>query len=461
MAPKFKPTKPPKGKKVTPPKVTLASLMPFKPMTPGQINFRAGRQTQTALAPQLSGLIGERNQEGADFRLRGGLIHNLALGRNAQMQDAINRANSALNSLVVTNRGVNQQSQNALAAGLRGLDKPASEAASALGGIGPEGSGTLLSDAEQNRQSLEAQTQQQGQAALGQATANAAIPGAEEQQAQQELGTAHQKTLADIRNRTAQVQGQRSGLMAQAVQDLTNLEIAKRQFGDQHANMLFQQYLASKQFNLAAQDQTFQQWLAKNQLGLQTQGQNFQQTITTAGVTGKFHGKDTLALRQFLHQQKIDWANVGINRKQAQAQIDQINADAAKTKDNTKKEQAKVRGQAIINGLSALDSFMQPKPGENPNGSAHGDFPFAPGQPPVKDGLGNVKTPATRPYRRTYDDALRILMRYMRRKDAIRQLAMSNYGDWRRHAQIDLHPPGHPTSGNAPAGPGHTGTRPT
>lgn len=443
---------------------------PLAKLTQNQLVGRAGQLSDAALQPQLQDIARAGKQENANYAYRNQLLAQLASGRTNTMTDAIGRANTALNSMISSQASAGAQDRDAMAGLLRNFSAPAEQAAQSLGVQGPDPTqaGQLLTNEQGQQASLNAQTQQQGQAQLGAAAALASTPGQDLSQQMQLLGGEHAATARDLQNKAFEVNAQRPGLVRQNSQDLQQFELAKRQFGDQHANMLFQQFLAEKELNLNAKNQTFQQWLSRQQLGLskrqlnlQAQNQKTQRQIAIGELTGSFRGKPTLgkqqlnlskrqqrlAERQFLSdwreriaRRDIDWAQIGINKEQVDAQLAAAAQDVATAKTKKQQDRAKLRGDGMVRAMDAFSGFMAPKPNEQQQSNST-RFPFSRGTPAVADNPNtsrNEAAPAVRPYQRLFEDALRTMTAYTSTSDALRILAKSNYSDWRNEANRRL-----------------------
>lgn len=417
-------------------------MLAADPLAPVSSNREMGVQAQdivkSLMQPDEQAATLNDQTANANFATRRGLLTDLGNQRSAQMNDAFTATNNSLNNLIGVGAGVAGEAQGNLVSALRQPSAGDALQQQLGGGAPPADESQLIAQSAQNQAGLNAQMQGDANANIAAAGAMKAVPGIETAQS---LGTLSGEFNADAAKR-AQVHtdlgNRKQGLLSQTMKDLRDFEVAKRTYGDQHANMLFQQYLSQKELDLKVKDMDFQQWLSSQQLDIQQADSATNRRVAVAGVTGTDPrtGKPTLDTRKFIDQSKIDWANVGINQQQVNATLAQIGADAADNKDKKKAAAAQVRGEAWGKGLQALQGYLTPGKGQAPS-SSHTDFPFNPGTPDNPATTGTNE--ATTQYKRTYVGAYRTLLQAgMTRSDALRMLSQSTYTDWAEKASTDL-----------------------
>lgn len=160
-----------------------------------------------------------------------------------------------------------------------------------------------------------------------------------------------------ITGRERDVKGQLSTLIAstrgQLEDDEFTRQMAVKQYGEAHANRMFQQYMAEKQFGLAEKNQNFQQWLAKQNLTLQ-QGQ-LAETVRS-DVAG-----------EAISQQGANTAQQNADTAAAQAA-----ADTGKAINDAAAQKLKDKDAKTASGVQALTAFLAPQPNEfNKHGQLH------------------------------------------------------------------------------------------
>jgi hypothetical protein len=301
------------------------------------------------------------------------------------------------------------------------------------GGVNLQDEDKLIAQSAQHQAGLNAQMQADAQARIGAAGGMMAIPGMETAASLGTLGNEYNAANKERAQARTDLGTRKKSLLAETMKDLRDFEVAKRTYGDQQANMKFQQYLSEKELGLKEKDMNFQQWLSGEQLDIQQADSATNRRVAVAGVTGRDPrtGRPTLAADQFTSQRDIDWANVAINRRTVENQMASIAADANDKKDKAKADAAKARGAAWGKGLEVLSGYLKPQEGEGP--ATRGDkFPYGAGVP---DDPNTPENEAKGPYKRTFDAALRKLTQAgMSRSDALRMLQQSDYSDWRERA---------------------------
>lgn len=413
-------------------------------------------QANQLVDAQQSGDVTDLDQrttrENQQFATRAGLAQGQAQYQSADLAGAFTNTQNALNQILATSNAAGAQDQATLAASLKAADDARAKMYASLGiappatPVDPNAPQTsqLLTGAAANEAGILGNATSDATAQIAAAGERRAIPGQQLALSLRDIGGEHTANLNEIQTGRDALKKNRPALLRQALQDLQSFEIAKRQYGDQHANQLFQQFLAEKQLGDSEQNQTFQQWLATQQLNISQQQADDQSRVTGATITGTDPktGRPTFDYRKWLDQSNIDWANVGINQQQATAQIAAIAAQANDADDKKKSDAAAKRGEGIAKGIEWLSGFM----GEAPPGT-NSKYPFAPAVPsagaisddpstPQNEGKPAVKGSPT--YRKLFDDALRGMTQYMSRSDALRILTKSNYSDWRAKANYLL-----------------------
>lgn len=427
------------------------------------LTTQANQLVDAQTSPDTAALGEQEARENQQFATRAGLARGMANYQSEDMRRAFSDTNNALNSLLSTSQATNAQDQSNLQAALQASDDARARMYAAAGAAPPP-PGTpgqnetpqLLAGVASQFQGAQNSLAQAGQGDIAAAGAREAIPGQELAINLRNITGEHTANLGDLTQKRNDIQKQRPNLLRQAVRDLQDFELAKRQFGDAHANQMFQQFLAERQLGDQEADTTFQRWLAKSQLlgttpGGQTtlagRAQNTADRVAVAGVTGTDPrtGKPTLAARDFLSQwrerlaqRNISWANVGINQQQVNAQLAAVAQQAADASDKKKSDQAAKRGAGIAAGIEALSGYMGTAPSNvRPDYPAAAAIPATSAVPDNPATAVNEAKPATKgseAYKRTFDGAMRVLELHMSRSDALRILQKSNYSDWRARA---------------------------
>lgn len=389
-----------------------------------QMQQQATQSAMAQIQPQLNVVNQAQTQGQQAHDTRNTQLQGWADWGQTNLDNAFTQTRDALNNLVTLQGGVDKSSQDTLGAALRASANPTDEAAARLGVSSPTSLGGVLGSSADANKSAQLGVGAGAGALLGMMGANRSLPAVGLQQNQdverQRWNAENQGFLTQKRDVAASM----PGLVQSSLKDSRDFELAKAQFGEQKANNLFQQYLATQELGLKKKDQTFQQWLAGQQLGETVRSNKSQEGLKRA---------------EFLHARNIDWANVGINRAQVENTMAQIASDAANTQDKKKADQSKLRGEGMAKAMEWLSGYMAPGKGEAaPNTGA---YPYSKGAPEQAAGTvgtpseGRKYAPATGDYQRLFDDALRGMLQYTTRSDALRVLMHSNYPDWRNKAQ--------------------------
>lgn len=391
----------PKAKKQPAP----APYDPLAPLAPAAIEENARARAQSQVQPELDTLAGiGRDMTGA-HDTRAQELKGWYTGLQGNLDKSFTQTSDALNRLITLNNQGGADENNILAAALKSGNQPVEQAAGMMQGVQAPTSNDaqILASAAAN---VSNQSNFVGANAMGAVQAQgerrplASIGLMEAGLSENRRYDAQRKELA---NQTIDVARRIPELQNASRQDIQALEAQKLQLGEAKANRLFQQYLAEKELNLKTRNQSFQEYLGEQNLGLQKSGQ-------------------ALDAAKFKHQTQIDWAQIGLNQREIEARLAEIRG-------GKKDDRSKLRAKQWDNGLSMLQAYMQPGDGEGPIG--------------VEDPkqLVDPKTgSALQPYRRKYDDAMRILTgrAKMSRRDALNVLAASDFGSWRSRARKEL-----------------------
>jgi hypothetical protein len=387
---------------------------PYAPLDPSAIETNARARAQSQVQPQLDNLASTGRDAASAHAARQGELTNWYGNFQSQLDKSYGNTAQALNQLITLNSQGNTDNARALAAALQGSDTSVSDAGAMMGAVPKaDQDEQILAAAQANSN---AQNNFVGASAANQLSAqgsrDATLAGIGRIDAGNTEDRRYNAQQAELGNQRQDVLGRIGDLTSTARGDIQGQEAQKMQLGESRNNRLFQQYLAEQELGLKKKDQSFQQWLSTQNLGVQ-QGQ--------LDLQGQ---QLSLDKNKFAEQTKIDWANVGINKLQAQAALNRINKDAKDAKTGTAKERAQLRAKQWTTGLELLSSYMTPQKGEGPVGV---EDPKA-----LVDTDGNPLTL----YRRSYDDALRILTgkARMSRKDALEVLMSSDFASWRSRA---------------------------
>jgi hypothetical protein len=395
-------------------------LDPLAPLSPAQMMAQASQMAQQQIMPGIQDVTRQQQQAQMAHDTRDAQNQGWATWAQGNLDSAFTDTRNALNNLIGVQGGVDQNSKDALAAALRSGTGTTDQAAQMLGVASPTDLAPTLGSLAEGTKNAELGVNSGSGALLGLAGANRALPSVGLAQGNEVERQRFNAVNQDFNQKRTDLNAQIPGLVQASLKDQRDFELSKAQFGEQKANDLFQQYLADKELNLKSKDQTFQQWLARAQLKETTRSNKATEGLTAA---------------QQKSQAAIDWANVGINRTQAEGTLAQIRQDAAKEKDAKKKEALKARGEAVAKGLEWLSGYMAPAKGQST--STHSNYPYgAAGEGAIKDNPDDPSTlkDNTSEYKRTFDEALRGLTNYMSRSDALRILKKSEYSDWRDRA---------------------------
>jgi len=461
---------------------------PLAPVTTlGGLEQQAGTLVDTQQAGDTAAIKADQDRADATFRTRSGLYQGLSNMQTAGAKQAFDDVTKAINNVITaTNAGTSADAAQ-LGAALKASDD-AQRAAYASMGVAPadpaqanlpgqvpqDTTAARLAALAGTSQGVQQQVGQSGIATLGAESGMSAIPGQNLDINLRNLTGEQNQTNKELSDRRATLTQQRHGLLRQAVRDLQDFEVAKRTYGDQHANMLFQQYLAQKEFDEKVKQESFAEWLQTAQLtgvtppggpipaGQQTLG-GAAQDVATAGVTGTFHGQETLEAKTARLTRKIDWYNAHTSRTQANAAILQALKDAESTTDDKKKKELEAKAARLAKGITALNSFLAPTAGEGAPPASTSRYPVGTSTSTTDDKGNQVTHSATqeeadaynkahpdnpnmiagdpvptqgKPYVRRFNDALAYLKSQgLSHSDALRILSMSTYTDWHTKAR--------------------------
>lgn len=398
---------------------------PYAPLDPKAIDENARARAQSQIQPTLDNLASVGRDTAGAHATRQGELTNWYGNFQSGLDKSYANTSQALNQLITLNSAGNTESAAAIAAALRGSDKTVQDAGAMMG------AGTPMPQ-DQDAQILAAA---QANAAnqnnfVGASAANALSAQGARDATLANVGRIDAGNTEDRRYNAQQqeLQNQRSDALARlpdltstARGDIQSQEAQKMQLGEAKANRLFQQYLAEQELGIKKKNESFQEWLGTQQLGVSQDQQSLDQA-------------------KFSHQTKIDWANIGINRTQADAALAKIKQDVKDAKGGTAKERAQLRAKQWVTGLNTLSGYMAPLKGEGQPGDERSSYPDPTGKTDID---GNVIQVPQKVYRRTYDDALRKLTgeARMSRSDALRMLAASDFPSWRQRARRDMESP--------------------
>lgn len=403
---KNKPSSRPKMKRQAAPK----PYDPYAPLDPKAIEENARVRAQSQIQPTLDNLSSVERDTGSAHTARQGELGTWYGNFQGQLDKSYGNTAQALNQLIAMNAQGNTQAAAALGAALKASDQPVNEAAAMMGPNTPTPPNTdaaILAAAQANAAN---QNNFIGASAANNLTAagtrDATLAGIGRIDAGNQEDRRYNAQVTELRNQRQDALGQLPNLVSTARSDIQGQETQKAQLGEAQKNRLFQQYLSEQELGLKKRNQSFQEWLGQQNLGLSKEQL----------------GLDRSKLRE---QTAIDWANIGINRTQAEAQLEKIKADARDAKHGDRKERAQLRAKAWTTGLDLLSSYMSPQDGEGPIGEED--------QAKLVDKDGNP----LKVYRRSYDDALRTLTgkARMSRADALKILQSSDFPSWRARAR--------------------------
>lgn len=376
---------------------------PLAPLDPAAIEENARARAQSQVAPELDTLASLNREMTGAHDTRQQELKGWYSGLQNNLDTSFNQTSNALNQMIALNNQGGVDATNTLAAALRQGNQPVEQAAAMMPGVQAPTSNDaqILASAAANAAN---QANFVGANAMGTVQAQgerrplASIGLMEAGLGENRRYDAQRKEFA---NQAVDVARRIPELQNVARQDIQALEAQKTQLGEAKANRLFQQWLAEKELNLKTRNQSFQEYLGEQNLGLQK-------------------GAQALDVAKFKHQTKIDWATIGLNQREIEARL-------AEVQGGKKTERSKLRAAQWNNGLTMLQAYMKPGEGEGPVGVPN------PGADP-KTGA------ALQPYRRSYGDALRILtgQAKMSKSDALRVLAASDFPAWRKKAKQDL-----------------------
>lgn len=389
---------------------------PYAPLDPKAIEENARARAQSQIQPTLDNLnTVDRDTAGAHATRQqelGTWYGNL----QGSIDKSYGNTAQALNQLITLNSQGNQETSGALAAALASANQPVNDAAAMMGGAKvapPSQDAAILAAANANAAN---QNNFVGANAANALSAQGARDATLANVGRIDAGNMENRRYGaqtqELQSQRRDAMGRIPDLMNTARTDIQGQEVQKMQLSEAQKNRLFQQYLATQELGLKKKNETFQEWLASQNLGLQ--GEQL-----------------SLDKQKFRTQTQIDWANVGINQKQAEATLARINQDVKDAKTGAQKERAQLRAKQWTTGLDMLSAYMAPQKGEGSPGDNRTSIPD-----PKDD---TVQIPQ-KVYRRSYDDALRTLTgkARMAKSDALRLLASSDLPSWRKRAQLEL-----------------------
>jgi hypothetical protein len=395
---------PPLAKPKAKQKPATAPYDPLAPLAPSAIEENARAQAMTQVQPQIDALSSVNRDLTGSHDTRQQELKGWYTGLQSNLDKSFTQTSDALNAMIASNNAGSSDANATLAAALRGGDQTVANAAGMMNGVAapPDQDAAILAAANanaSNQNSLVGANALNALQASGDRRPLASVGLMESGLAENRRYDAQKKEYVnqamDVANRIPELQNV-------AQQDIQALETQKGQLGEARANRLFQQWLAEKELNLKSRNQSFQEYLGQQQLGIQQQGAS-------------------LDAAKFKHQSQIDWAQIGLNQREIEAKLAEING-------GKKDERGKLRAKQWDTGLSMLQGYMKPGEGEANPGVTD------PKQLIDKDGN------PLQPYRRKYDDAFRILtgQARMAKTDALRVLAASDFPSWRKRANQEL-----------------------
>jgi hypothetical protein len=397
-----------------------------KTKTLGDLEDQAGILANAQMRPIGDELTNEESRLNALYGTRTSLANQLGAFQQTGVDKAAADTTTALNSLIANNAAVGAGDQANLQGALRNIGQSQQDLVGQLGGNAqaqenlPSQEEQLVASAAANRTSQNTALNEAAQANIGAAQARRAMPGQGLSQLLAGITAEHQTGMNELGAKRKQFGVQKKDAVKEMIQALQEFEINKRTYGDQRANMIFQQRLAEKEFGLKKSDLGFQQDLATETLGETKRSNRAQEGITRTGQR---------------NQSAIDWANVGLRQQEIQAMLAQARREAEGSGDEKKKQRAAV----LAKGIEAMSAYMAPGKNEGaPNRGGKGTIPRGP-RPTNNPDTPENEASSTRQYVRTYDEALGVLRENgMSRSDALRVLSRSRYGKWRDKASRDL-----------------------
>lgn len=403
---------------------------------------QAGVLARAQIQPELSNLSADQRYAASANKNQQRQIGGWSLAANQDLQAAFDRTRNAINGVISANTASGTEGQNALASAMRtsGQQQEGLERLIGAPGTLPTDENALNASVASGRAAndrLLAQSAQGDISTAGQAAMLAPVGLSEQSDAERRRFNAlRQKYQSD----RAGVLGKLPGLEQTAYQGLREQARSDKELKAKIKDMKFQQGIAAGQLKLGQgqlklsgkelrgklSDQRFQHRLALAELNMKGRDQNFQHWLATSSLD--------LERQKFKGEQAINWANVGINQKNAETEFQKL-AQAVKDADGAKaKERAKLRGDAYAKSLSWLSSYLEPKQGEVQGSSAR-NYPHAAA---TRDDPNTTKNEAMGGYSRLFADALIGMQQFTSKKDALRILSHSQYADWRARAKAYL-----------------------
>ena len=327
-----------------------AAFNPVAAMTPQQIDERARQIAQSQVQPELDLIGQETKRTDSAHENRNAQLQGWYGAQQGQLNQAFSDTQRALDKMLSLSSTTGQQGSDALAAALRAAGAGSSDLARMTGTQAPPGEEAALlashaAGVAPQREAL-AQAAMARLGAQGERRSLASIGGIESIDQERRRYGAEARELGGRRQAAA---GRLGGLINEARTGLESreldkyktredLNLAKKKFGEDRANRLFQQWLATKELGLKEKDLNFDQWLSRQNLSLEG--------------------------AKFAHQQNIDVQELGLRSREIDATIAHLNADAKKEKDANKRKQKEDRAKAWANGRALLEEYLAPRKGE-------------------------------------------------------------------------------------------------
>lgn len=317
----------PKKTKVTKPVAPAYNSLAPSFQNQGQFNQAVGQRAYGEYGPQLAEADRGIAASQRTHEQRGNQITGWSTYYGNQLKQAFEDRKNALNNLVSTNLGANQQAQGTLQAALRGSQGMDANLASMIGAPPPTGPSNAQANVMSTVNSL-------GQAGTNSLSTQAAAMIAEAAQRQSLSGVENMRAQEDENARyggeQADLTGQRRSIIAGIPTATENARSAIMQEEMDKRNQATQENIANKQLGLQTQQQGFEQGMAKKEFNLKS--------------------------KQFDWQKHIDEGTLA----QQQQQIDQAAATATSEADARNYE---LQGKRWSSGVAALQSFFEPKVG--------------------------------------------------------------------------------------------------
>jgi hypothetical protein len=375
---------------------------PYAPLDEAGVNQQASSMVNTALQP-FEDQIGQAERE-AKSRYDTRNLQNQQWYGNFQNQldKSFGDTNAALNQLIALGNQGSAADTSTLQAALNAGQTGINQAAQGMGVEAPQGAqNDVLAAAIANAAN---QRNFQGASAMGMlagAGERRGLAGTGQLEAGRMENAKFDTAQGEFKNQRQELANRRADAMQTALATVRENEMKKRA-------------------------QSFQESLANRELGLKTRSQSFQENLATAELG--------LKNRAQAHQEKIDWANVSLSQEEIRSKSKDLDKAEKEAKTAEGKERAKLRGEQWNRGLTMLSDYLTVGEGEGPIGVEDQDGLA------VKDKDGVPTGQFLQPYRRDFDDALRILTGKARMStgDALRMLMASDFASWRSRARQEL-----------------------